>query len=205
MYQASLRWGFFVSSEKEEHMIYLKWFGLFAVDIVMTLFTAIPAALIVPMFTRAQEYGKPAYTWGWLWGTYDNPPQGDEGFVRKRAPFLGSTTGLKGYVNRVFWMMRNPLYGLAMRMALPYNKDANLIIKGNPDISDKYKIPGSYFVRMEVGGKLVGFEFYMVKPWSETKDLRMRLGWKMLTDKFEDRGFAQFVATANPFDGYGND
>ena len=94
-------------------MIYLKFAMLWVVDILVTVLTAIPAAFIVSAFTREQPHGSPSYTWGWLWGTYDNPPQGDEGFVRKRAVFPEVTTGVKGYINRVMWMLRNPLYGLA--------------------------------------------------------------------------------------------
>lgn len=186
-------------------MIYIKFAMLALVDIILTIFTALPAAIIVPLFTREQEYGKPEYTWGWLWGTYDNPPQGDAGFVRKRCLFPSVTTGFKGYLNRCMWMLRNPLYGLAKRMALKWSGTATLTVTGNPDISDKYKIPGSMFAKLYEGDKLIGFEYYLVKPWSEKRDLRLRLGWKMMTEKFKQKGFAQFVATGNPFDGYGND
>lgn len=48
-----------------------------------------------------------------------------------------------------------------------------------------------------------GFEFYCILPWSETRDLRCRIGWKMMTPKFKEYGFAQLVTTCNPFDGYG--
>lgn len=186
-------------------MIYLRFTMLLVVDILMTIFTALPAALIVPLFTRAQEYGKTEYTWGWLWGTYDNPPQGDQGFVAKRCLFLGVTTGFKGYVNRVMWMLRNPLYGLAKRSAIKWSDTATMTITGNPDISDKSKIPGSMFAKLCEGNKLIGFEYYCVKPWSATRDLRVRLGWKMTTEKFKNKGFAQFVGTCNPFDGYGDE
>lgn len=186
-------------------MIYLKWLALFVVDIVLTIFTVLPAAIIVPLFTRAQQWSKPQYTWGWIWGTYDNPPQGDEGYYAKRAPFLNEMTGIKGYVNRVFWMLRNPLYGLAKRMAIPYYSTAKVVVEGNTEISDKYKIPGSYLAKVYLGDKCIGFEYYLIKPWSETKDIRCRLGWKIMTDKYKEKGFAQFVGTCNPFDGYGDD
>ena len=188
-------------------MIYLKYVLLFVVDIILTIFTVLPAAIILPLFTRAEEHGKTEYTWGWLWGTYDNPPQGDEGYVSKRALFKNVTTGVRGYINRVMWMLRNPLYGLAKRMSLPYSSEYHYVQTGNMDISDKYKIPGSYLVKVfdKEGGKLVGFEYYCVKPWSNTRDLRRRLGWKIATDKFQERGYAQFVGTCNPFDGYGDD
>lgn len=186
-------------------MIYLRYLALFVVDILLTIFTVLPAAIIVPLFTREQEYGKTEYTWGWLWGTYDNPPQGDQGYCRKRCLFLGVTTGFKGYCNRVMWMLRNPLYGLSKRMALKWSDTAVLTVTGDQHISDKYRVPGKMFATLHDGGKLIGFEFYMVKPWSANKDFRCRLGWKMTTEKYKDKGFAQFVGTINPLDGYGDE
>lgn len=185
-------------------MIYFKWFVLAILDLLLTL-TVVVAAPIIALFTREQAYGKPEYTWGWLWGTYDNPPQGDQGYVTKRSLFLNETTGIKGYINRVMWMFRNPLYGFSRRAALEYNPSYKIVINGNKDISDKYKIPGHMLSKLYDGDKLVGFEFYMVKPWSDTKDLRVRLGWKLTTDKFASTGFAPLVVTCNPLDGYGND
>jgi hypothetical protein len=185
-------------------MIYIKWLILAVLDLVLLLTVPIAAPLIA-LFTREQSYGQAPYTWGWLWGTYDNPPQGDEGYVRKRAPFLAQTRGWKGYLNRVWWMIRNPLYGFARIASVEYSKFNTQVVIGKEDISDKYKRPGWYFVRLySQSSKLVGFEFYGVFPWSATRNLRMRLGWKILTDKFERNGFAQLVNTFNPVDGYGD-
>jgi len=93
-------------------MVYLRWLVLALLDYALLL-TVPVAAPIIALFTRAQPYGLAPYSWGGLWGTYDNPPQGDQGFVGKRAPFVGVTTGWRGYLNRVMWMIRNPLYGYA--------------------------------------------------------------------------------------------
>lgn len=185
-------------------MIYFKWVLLLLVDLVLLLFTVLPCALIVSALTRPMEYKNDAsYTWGWLWGTYDNPPQGDEGYVRKECLFPGVVTGWKGYLNRVNWMFRNNLYGYAKLVGLKWDEQISLVQLGNPKISDKYGIPGWYFVRAYLNNKLVGFEFYCVLPWAKTRDFRCRLGWKIDTEKFKRFGFAQFVGTANPFDGYG--
>lgn len=185
-------------------MIYLKWLLFSLLDLCMLLTVPVAAPLIAA-FTREDVYGRQRYTWGWLWGTYDNPPQGDEGFVEKRAWFPGITTGFKGYLNRVHWMLRNPLYGLARKLALPHVASDTLHTIGDLAVSDKYRIPGWYFARLYRGQRLVGFEFYGVFPWSQTRDLRVRLGWKLVTDKFAEYGFAQLVNTCNPFDGYGVD
>ena len=184
-------------------MIYLKWFVLCLLDWVLLLTVPI-AAPIIAAFTQAQPFGQQPYSWGWLWGTYDNPPQGDEGYVRSRAPFPKHLHGWKGYVNRVWWMIRNPLYGFARLSAIDYSAEQVQHVMGKDGISDKEGIPGWYFVRVYSPHKLVGFEFYGVFPYSKTRDLRVRLGWKLLPSKFQRNGFAQLVNTVNPFDGYGD-
>ena len=184
-------------------MLYAKWLFLAALDWLLLLTVPI-AAPAIAMFTRQTPYGQAPYTWGWLWGTYDNPPQGDEGFVRSRCLFPGFVTGLRGYVNRVHWMIRNPLYGLARMASVEWLPGTAVTISGNPDISDKYLISGWYFAKAARGGVPVAFELYCVFPWRKTMDLRVRFGWKIATDKFEKFGFAQLVNTCNPFDGYGD-
>jgi hypothetical protein len=100
-------------------------------------------------------------------------------------------------------MFRNPLYGYSKMTGLSWSESFTIETTGNPDISDKVKVPGYMLSKLKDGDKLVGFEYYLVKPWSDTKDLRVRLGWKITTDKFQSMGFAPLAVTANPFDGYG--
>ena len=186
-------------------MIYTKWLVLALLDWVLLL-TVPFAAPIVAAIYREQPHGLPSYSWGWMWGTYDNPPQGDEGYVRKRCPFPGVTHGWRGYINRVMWMIRNPVYGFARWCAMEYRADTVQDLIGVDGISDKEGIPGWYFVRLrEIKTlRVVGFEFYGVFPYSKTRDVRIRFGWKILTSKFKDKGFAPIVNTINPFDGYAN-
>lgn len=184
-------------------MIFLKWLALALLDWLLLLTVPVAAPLIA-LFTREQPYNLRPYTWGWLWGTWDNPPQGDRGFVTGRCWFPGHVDGVKGYLNRVHWMLRNPLYGLARLASLPYNAAAKLSYVGDPNISDKERRPGWYFAQLTLDDKLIGFELYVVAPWGFGRCLRMRLGWKLMTDKFERYGFAQLVNTCNPFDGYGD-
>lgn len=183
-------------------MIYLKW-----VVLAVVKFPLLASLLIMPFiiaaYTREMPYGLRPYTWGSIWGTWDNPPQGDNGFVEEHSFFPNETTGLRGYVNRVQWMWRNKLYGYNKIASLTYNSSDVVSYVGNPNISDKTKLPGWYFVKLHQGKTLIGFEFYCVLPWSKRRNLRARLGWKILTRKFEQYGFAQLVTTCNPFDGYG--
>ena len=153
--------------------------------------------------------------WGKFLQTHDNESFGDEGYVRDRSPFKKEVEGWKGYINRVFWLYRNPLYGFQKWASIPYSK-AYMLKTSHPKeerdlISDKERRPGWYFVKLysSNGTELMGFEFYMVWPWGLRfgwdRCLRCRLGWKIDTDKFQRFGFAQLVDTFNPLDGYGDD
>lgn len=184
-------------------MIYLKWLLISLVKLPLLL-TVPLAAVLISLFTRPDFEEKDIYKWGSLWGTFDNPPQGERAWVNKNSPFIGHVTGIKGYINRVLWMIRNPLYGFTKVADVSYDSDDVLHIKGNPGISDKYKIPGWVFATLrDRTGKLKAFEWYSVTPWSKNRNLRIRIGWKIKTDKMQERGWARHVVTLNPFDGYG--
>ena len=184
-------------------MIYLKWFLIFGFyRIVAVLYLILLVPIWYSLFTR-NNWPK----WGKIFQTYDNPPWGDEGYRAKRAPFPFEgepISRFKAYINRVVWMYRNPLYGFKKEYGIDYDPILKKHIKGDPGISDKYKRPGYYRVDLTRGSKLIGFELYWIKPWSENRCIRARLGWKIDTDKFERYGFAQFVATFNIFDSYGD-
>lgn len=170
----------------------------------MLLILAIPASVFVPIYYREQGQDLQKYTWGGWFGTFDNPPQGDRGFITKHALFKNTTSGWRGYVNRVQWMLRNPLYGFARSAGVTYCAGDTLTISGNPSISDKYKIKGWMFAQLrDDKGKLKAFEWYSVTPYSNGKNLRIRLGWKIKTDKMQQRGWARHVVTINPLDNWG--
>lgn len=187
-------------------MIILKWLASAALHIAL-LPTVAVAAPIISLFTRPMPHKLPGgYRWGWIWGTYDNPAQGDEGFVAKRAPFPGITTGIKGYINRVMWMIRNPLYGLNRKTGVWHGYNTVVAMRGNPLISDKYRVPGWLLATAHNGRQLIAFELYVIAPWSRRRCLRLRLGWKIKGRKFAQKGdLAPLVTACNPLDSYGND
>lgn len=163
------------------------------------------AAFIVPAFTRAMPHKLPeGYRWGGWFGTYDNPPQGDEGFISKRAPYPSRLTGWRGYANRVQWMRRNRLYGLKRKLAIDFKFGTVKVLTGNTTVSDKYKVPGALRAECFSAGQPYAFEYYKVWPWGTSRCVRVRLGWKVKGDKFTGEGdFAPLVFTFNPFDTYG--
>lgn len=186
--------------------VIFKYICFVLIDIASMIFFYLPAAIIIPLFYRAQEEGKDNYTWGWIFGTFDNPPQGDKRWVERGSFFPGVTTGFRGYLNRVGWMLRNPLYGLAKKLSLWWEDGYRIESEGNPDISDKYRIAGTYKSKLyDQQGKVIAFEYYTIKPWSKTRCLRMRLGWKIKSRKVQETGIMQFVFTVNPLDGLGDE
>lgn len=188
--------------------VILKYICFVVIDLFCMLFLWIPGALLAGAFAKSKlnEDGV-TYDWGIfsLWGTFDNPVEGDDRWIRQGSYWPGVTKGFKGYVNRVGWLLRNPMYGLAVKLSLWWKDGYRKELTGNPHISDKYGIPGSYTVKLYDGkNKIIGFEYYAVKPWSKGRCLRIRVGWKIDSSKVEEIGIMQFVFTCNPFDGYDN-
>lgn len=180
-------------------MIYLKWLCFTLVDYLL-LIPFMVAVVPASLFTKN----------GWKYApwasTEPNPPQGDRGWIRERSPYPQVIDGWKGYINRVAWLWRNPNYPLQKLLAIFHSPKSVVVLKGNPNVSDKYAKRGWYFARCYVGKKLTGFEFYCVIPWGKPawkRCLRARLGWKIMTDKFEKTGLAQLVNTFNPVKTFG--
>ena len=157
-----------------------------------------PAAFIVSAWTRPDDID-----WGGCFGTYDNPPQGDRKWLKDHPELAG----WRGYLNRVGWIRRNRLYGLKRWLAVDYAVCTTRKFRGNQAISDKYKIAGWLFVTARCHNKkLRAFEWYSVTPYTKNRCLRMRIGWKIKGDKFDEVGeFGALVFTINPFDTYGDD
>jgi len=184
-------------------MIFIKWFFLFVADLLLLPFWFIAA----PVYSLFTAKGWPSF--GRLLQTYDSPPQGDNGFQTNRAPFPNASGAFKLYVNRVAWLWRNPGYGFSRACSVGYGNGLKVTMpkaKGfRNEISDKYGKAGWYYVECRnIDGELVAFEFYGIFPWpSYTKCLRVRLGWKLLTDKFQSLGFAPMVNTITPYKQFG--
>ncbi len=184
----------------------VKYRGLVLLDVLVLITNYLVVAWVLSLFTRAQpDLDEAGEQWGWWFGTWDNPPQGDSRWLRE-GWFPGYTDGWKGYLNRVGWLYRNPGYGFQKWAGVPYSDDILIQHSGNCDISDKYRRPGSYTAHaINANGQIVAFEYYAVIPWKllPNKCFRIRLGWKIMTDKYERYGFATLVDTVHPFKSYG--
>lgn len=182
-----------------------KYWGSVALYIAMLPVSSL-AAFIVPIFTRPMPSFFDSYTWGGWFGTYDNPPQGDRKWLSEHPEL----TGWKGYLNRVGWMRRNRLYGLKKRMGVTFTEFTEKRFEGNRDVSDKYKVSGTLRVLAtdKRTGEFQAFEYYKVMGYRfwPSRCLRVRIGWKIKGDKFDEVGeFGALVFTINPFDTYGDD
>lgn len=181
-------------------MIFLKWLAFALLDWLLLPVWYL-AALLISLFT-SEDSGWPWWA-GWA-STYDNPPSGDERWQRLGF-FPFEYSGFKGYANRVGWLWRNPGYGFAKAVSVPWEEDTVIHSSGNRDISDKYKVPGYYLAiaREPHWQDAIAWELYIVAPCGFGKCLRVRLGWKIMTHKFQSMGFAPLVNTCNPFKSYG--
>lgn len=177
------------------------------VGYILLLPVSYPAAVLVSLFTAGvKESPERRYAWGWIFGTYDNPPQGDNGWITKRSYFPNVISGWKGYTNRVGWMIRNKLYGFKKLVSLPYKPSSLFVFKGDSTISDKTGVSGYLWTRVyDKAGRLYGWEWYSITPyWNGSKCIRIRLGWKIKGRKFTKEGdFAPLVFTINFFDNIG--
>lgn len=177
-------------------MIYARWFG----SVLLHLPVLLLSVLLAPLLSLATANGWPK--WGvWFW-THDNPPQGDPVYRSQRCWFPNVDTGWRGYINRVQWLWRNPVYGLGRKLGVEHSV-GEVEVTGNPDISDRRGIPGSYFATYRVDGKLQAFEYYAIIPWAQHRCLRIKLGWKIATRRFAgEQGYGILVYLVNPFMSY---
>lgn len=180
-------------------MIYLKFLVFLLIDWALYVPFCI-AAFPVSLFTADNSYKTNKFlTW---FITFDNPAIGDAKWQRE-GWFPYCYTGIKGWLNRAGWIIRNPLYGLGKAFGIKYAPQIIVSYVGNAEISDKYARSGWYFATAKKDSKTVAFEFYAIIPWTETKCTRIRLGWKIMTDKFKSLGFAPLVNTVTVWKEFG--
>lgn len=178
----------------------IKWFGCFiiyAIAWVLNIF-------IAPIYSLFTAQGWPKFGY-WL-QTPDNLPQGDRQYMSEGAPFVGvGHRGVKAWINRTFWMYRNPLVGMAVSL-LGHKPSVLDTIEssGNPRVGDKRKVEGAYIQRVYRNGNLYAFQVYYVKKWSETKCFRARIGWKLSSwPEPKMNGQYAFVMAITPLKDFG--
>lgn len=181
-----------------------RWLFLLIADTAMFL-AAWVLAPILPAFAIGRDHLPRWLAW---FDTPDNPLDGDLGYVMLHAPFKGyGVTGIKRYINRVWWLVRNPGYGFSYTMLGARIDSLPLVVSGDPYVSDS---PNLTIGRMRgFSGHVLlrsgtAFEFYLVRQYGQSgRCFRLRLGWKMLGFLNEPiawplGGRAQFVCGIKP-------
>lgn len=186
-------------------MIYIKWFFLALLLITMCIAGVflVPLGLLIAGDDRLPR---------WLhWFDNDREPYGDTA----RRPAIDAATGIRRAWLRFWWLaIRNPAtnFGYLPWVGFPQTLDVWYQQQGNPKTSDQGEA-GWKFVQALLPGstmfELVAFELYIVKRWSATRCLRVRLGWKIDHNFIPglyrtDGSIAEIVIAVNPFDSFGS-
>lgn len=183
-------------------MIYLNWFVL----ALLSIFTSILGVFLVPIGLLFAGAGR--LPWWLQWFDNDREPFGDTA----RRPAIEAATGIRRAWLRYWWLaIRNPgnNFGYLPGVGFAQTSDVWYLQHGNPNTSDQGEAGWKYVeARSGPALALVAFELYIVAPWSATRCLRVRLGWKIDHNMIAalhrtDGSITQLVAVVNPFDTFG--
>jgi len=103
--------------------------------------------------------------------------------------FTGSQTGWRRYLNRVWWLLRNPAYGFGIDV-LGVTVTTTPSIVGTIPLAGALTATGWYFAWTPHS-----WQFYGVWIYSSTKCARLNLGWKL----WQAPGECQFALSPLPF------
>lgn len=139
-----------------------------------------------------------------IFQTPDNSLDGDRGWRTKHRLFRSSPQvdeGWRRWVNRWLWLWRNPAHGfkreyLGFRPAAGYAYS----FSGDQATGNRPLHEGWVFRKAVNLDEKTAFQFYLVHAWSETRCLRINLGWKLWANP-KVGADAQHVCSINPFMG----
>lgn len=181
----------------------LKWLVLAIASLAMTIANLFLAPVIA-LFVGADGWLPKWLSW---FQTPDNPVDGDTGWRtehwlwRYRLPIP-----LSIYVGRVGWLWRNPVYGFAINVlgARTVRTDI-LVLRGKEKVGNRPLREGWQYRKLYRRGKLIYWQFYYVKKWSDRFCIRINLGWKLWSFSDKESVLCQHVFSPNPFMGYMDD
>jgi hypothetical protein len=174
---------------------YIKWVLLFIPNLVMLLL-AVVLSPILPLFALGKDHLPKFLLW---FDTEDNPLDGDAGFKSEHAPFKGSQSGVKQYINRVAWLLRNPAYGFGTTV-LSFNPQGFELTSssGTHPFNGGNDKEGLLKASAKNSAGQYAFQFLYVKHYSNgTTCFRVNLGWKITSYP----GSVQYVCSISPYKG----
>lgn len=175
----------------------MRWLMFLPIDILSNIFGWLINP-IVPMF--ANENGT-LPKWLEFAGTPDNTLDGDEGWKSKHRPFMIEDSKFKRWANRTAWLYRNSMYGFSHSvLGVTVEPGFTYSVSGDERVSNRPLHNGLVRRKLVSGGKEY-WQWYYVRAWSDTKCIRINLGWKLWGDLRPGKQCA-FVFSINPFMGY---
>lgn len=169
----------------------IKYFLLWPLDTAMTIIAFILSP-VLPFFA-IENNGMPKLPkWLSWFDTPDNSLNGDLGHLNRH---LKSSL----WWQRTCWLARNRAYNFSIDAigTTVYVLDT-VIDEGDPLVSNR-PIHSGWFKQTVV--RTGAFQFYYVKQWSETKCIRLNVGWKIKDRATSTDYKAQYVFSFNPLMG----
>jgi hypothetical protein len=156
-------------------MIYIVYILLAIVQLVISL-VSYPLAPLIALFSDAN--GNLPY-WLSAFQTYDNTLDGDDGYKQEHRFFPDNANALQVWANRTGWLWRNPAYGFDMLLGVDVRIGDVLIVEGDRATGDNPYHSGYCSWKLYRNNELVGFQYYWVGNFTNTKCLRVNVGWKL--------------------------
>jgi hypothetical protein len=158
-------------------------------------------APLVVLLSQSDEHGQSWLTSSWVWWqTPDNPLEGDEGYRTLHAPFKNPINFFQKYINKVFWLYRNPMYGFnisVLGQILP--DDFKFYSFGNAHTSNRPLSKGIVLRLVYNNTDAWFFQLYIVIPyWKNSRCLRLNLGYK-IWESPQPNQYCQYVCSLNPW------
>lgn len=181
-------------------MMFLRW----AVLVVLS-FLAVPVAWICAPFLPAF-----ASSSGWLprslcwFQTPDNSLDGDIQYRTLHAPFKWPENRIEVYVNRVFWLFRNPAYGFdffALGFFLP--PGCTVIYHGNPAVRNRPNGKHGFCYTVVSTSEKSWWHLRLVLPLWPGECFDINLGWRLQTYaenpiRLHIQSYVQYVFSVRP-------
>lgn len=166
-------------------MIQVKYVSLVMISLLADLLNFFLAP-IVSLFANQVGWLPNWLSW---FQTPDNSLDGDGGWQYEHRPYKTEDKFWHRWWNRTRWLHRNSMYGFAINVlgvtSLPTDQ---LMVVGDPRVSNRPLFAGLVKRYLLRDNKVIAFQWYYVKPWSEAMCIRINFGWKLWdasTDKHQ--------------------
>jgi hypothetical protein len=177
----------------------IKWLLLIPLDIVFGIIAKILNPVVV-LFASDSGY----LPW-WLsyFETTDNSLDGDSGWVENHLWFAKGSRGIKRYIERVRWLMRNTGMGFNEKVLGGLANGGMLYTAVGDEATGNRPLHNGWVFRTitNPNGRGTYWCFYYVRSWNSTMCIRILLGWKIWQYPQVGKKL-QFTLNFNPFMGW---